>query len=226
MEASALFNGLLFYLCFIPVLTFHEFAHAWTSWKCGDDTAKNLGRVSLNPIVHMELIGTVVLPLLAIYLSISGSMLSGFIIGWGKPVPVDLNNLRNPRRDDTLIALAGPGMNLILAFLCMGITKVGFMLKTSGNSEVGEILINMGLLLVQVNLVLAFFNLLPIPPLDGSHVLWNALGLSYESYFNAMRYGFLMVIVAINIPGVREFLWTTTVAARDVLLRAYGLYGG
>src|SRR5688500_4484351 len=125
ISTEALLQGFLFYLCFIPVLTFHEFAHAWTSWKCGDDTAKNLGRVSLNPIVHMELIGTVVLPLLAIYLSISGSGLAGFIIGWGKPVPVDLHNLRNPRRDDTLIALAGPVMNLILAVICMGIVKIG-----------------------------------------------------------------------------------------------------
>src|SRR6187549_706614 len=129
ISTEALLQGLLFYLCFIPVLTFHEFAHAWTSWKCGDDTAKDLGRVSLNPIVHMELVGTVILPLLAIFLSITNSALAGFIIGWGKPVPVNLNNLSNPRRDDTLIALAGPGMNLILAFLCMAIAKIGFVLK-------------------------------------------------------------------------------------------------
>ncbi len=225
MDASALLNGLLFYLCFIPVLTFHEFAHAWTSWKCGDDTAKNLGRVSLNPIVHMELIGTVVLPLMAIFLSLSGSGLAGFIIGWGKPVPVDLGNLKNPRRDDTLIALAGPGMNLILAFICMGIAKAGLILKTGGNAGLGEILVSMGLILVQVNLMLAFFNLLPIPPLDGSHVLWNALRLSYESYYQAMRYGFLMVIVAINIPGVREFLGKAIMVSQFFLLKLYGGFG-
>src|SRR5688572_27685742 len=136
MDTAALLEGLLYYLCFIPVLTLHEFAHAWTSWKCGDDTAKNLGRVSLNPIVHMELIGTVVLPLLGIFLSMTNPVLAGFIIGWGKPVPVDLNNLSNPRRDDTLIALAGPMMNLVLAFLCMGIAKVGVILKQGGNAEV------------------------------------------------------------------------------------------
>src|SRR4051812_21352195 len=114
MDAKLLLEGLLMYLCFIPVLTFHEFAHAWVASKCGDDTAKRLGRVSINPIVHMELIGTVVLPLLAIYLQMSGSFLGGLIIGWGKPVPFDPSNLRNPRRDDTLIALAGPAMNLVL----------------------------------------------------------------------------------------------------------------
>jgi Zn-dependent protease len=223
VETSALLNGLLIYLCFIPVLTFHEFAHAWTSWKCGDDTARDLGRVSLNPVVHMELIGTVVLPLLAIYLSVTGNFLSGFIIGWGKPVPVNLNNLKNPRRDDTLIALAGPGMNIILAIICMGLVKLGFMLKLGGNDEVGEMLIKMGFLFVTVNLILAFFNLLPIPPLDGSHVLWNALRLSWESYFQAMQFGFIAVIVVINIPGVREFLGTVTAATTHLLMRLYGI---
>jgi Zn-dependent protease len=223
ISTEALLQGLLFYLCFIPVLTFHEFAHAWTSWKCGDSTAKDLGRVSLNPIVHMEVIGTVVLPLLAIYLSVMQSALAGFIIGWGKPVPVNLHNLRNPRRDDTLIALAGPAMNLILAVLCMGIVKVGMILKSNGIDQTGEMLASIGILLVRVNLVLAFFNLLPIPPLDGSHVLWNALQLSWESYFQAMQYGFILVIVAINIPGVRDFLWTLTRNSTILLARVYGI---
>ncbi|MGZ8920718.1 MAG: site-2 protease family protein [Limisphaerales bacterium] len=223
LDSAALLQGLLFYLCFIPVLTFHEFAHAWTSSKCGDDTAKDLGRVSLNPIVHMEVVGTVVLPLLAIYLSVTQSALAGFIIGWGKPVPVNLHNLRNPRRDDTLIALAGPGMNLILAFICMGVVKVGLLLKGGGMDGTGEMLVSIGVLLVRVNLILAFFNLLPIPPLDGSHVLWNALGLSWESFFKAMQFGFILVIVAINIPGVRDFIWTATITTTRMLGRIYGI---
>jgi Zn-dependent protease len=223
ISTEALLQGLLFYLCFIPVLTFHEFAHAWTSWKCGDSTAKDLGRVSLNPIVHMEVIGTVVLPLFAIYLSLTQSVLAGFIIGWGKPVPVNLNNLRNPRRDDTLIALAGPGMNLALAVICMGIAKVGMVLKANGVDAAGEMIATIGVLLVRVNLVLAFFNLLPIPPLDGSHVLWNALRLSWESYYQAMQFGFILVIVAINIPGVREFIWTATRSTTLLLARLYGI---
>ncbi|MGZ8900591.1 MAG: site-2 protease family protein [Limisphaerales bacterium] len=223
LDSAALLQGLLFYLCFIPVLTFHEFAHAWTSSKCGDDTAKDLGRVSLNPIVHMEVVGTVVLPLLAIYLSVTQSALAGFIIGWGKPVPVNLHNLRNPRRDDTLIALAGPGMNLILAFICMGVVKVGLLLKGGGMDGAGEMLVSIGVLLVRVNLILAFFNLLPIPPLDGSHVLWNALGLSWESFFKAMQFGFILVIVAINIPGVRDFIWTATITTTRMLGRIYGI---
>jgi Zn-dependent protease len=226
MDTSALLEGLLFYLCFIPVLTFHEFAHAWTSWKCGDDTAKDLGRVSLNPIVHMELVGTVILPLLAIYFSVMNPAVAGFIIGWGKPVPVNLNNLRNPRRDDTLIALAGPGMNLILAFLCMAIAKIGFVMKASGNAQVGEILITTGVLLVQVNLVLAFFNLLPIPPLDGSHVLWNALRLSYELYFRIMPYGIIIVILVLNYTSVRHYLGQAVSISMYWLLQLYRVTGG
>lgn len=226
MEASALFNGLLIYLCFIPALTFHEFAHAWTSWKCGDDTARSLGRVSLNPIVHMEVVGTVVLPLAAIFLSGAGTVgaaVSGFIIGWGKPVPVNLANLSNPRRDDTLIALAGPAMNLILAFICMGFVKLGLILRSGGSEAAGDMLIDLGSMFVRVNLILAFFNLLPIPPLDGSHVLWNALGLSWESYFKAMQFGIIAVIVVINIPGVREGLGTAVRTATRFLLQVYGI---
>lgn len=221
ITTDELLQGLLFYLCFIPVLTFHEFAHAWTSWKCGDDTAKNLGRVSLNPIVHMELIGTVALPLLAIYLSLAGSGLAGFIIGWGKPVPVDLTNLRKPRRDDTLIALAGPVMNLILAVVCMGFVKIGLMMKIGGSAESGQMLIDVGRVLVQVNLLLAFFNLLPIPPLDGSHVLWNLCRFSWESYLRITQYGFLLVLVAINLPGVRQFVGTMVRSGYNILLEIY-----
>lgn len=223
VSTEALLGGLLQYLCFIPVLTFHEFAHAWTASKCGDNTAKDLGRVSLNPLVHMEVIGTVVLPLLAIYLSLAQSALAGFIIGWGKPVPVDLNNLRNPRRDDTLIALAGPGMNLILAFICMGVVKLGIFLKAGGMDGTGEMLFEMGYRFVIINLVLAFFNLLPIPPLDGSHVLWNALRLSWESYFRAMQFGFILVIVALQFPATREFLNTTVSTTTRLLARIYGI---
>jgi Zn-dependent protease len=222
MDLSVLLHGLLIYLCFIPVLTFHEFAHAWVAMKCGDDTAKDLGRVSLNPIVHMELVGTVILPLLAISLQMTGSLLAGLIIGWGKPVPVDPDNLRSPRRDGTLIALAGPGMNFLLAFVLMGVVKIGSVLSRGGGEPIGRILVEVGFTLVMVNLVLAFFNLLPIPPLDGSHVLKNAIRMSDETYFRLARFGFVAIIVAINIPQVRGFLSTATKGTTVLLMRIYG----
>lgn len=197
MTQSAILDGLLTYLLFIPLLTFHEWAHAWVAWKCGDDTAYSQGRVTLNPIMHMELIGTVVLPLLGIFLSLSNSALAGFIIGWGRPVPVNISNLRSPRRDDTLVALAGPAINVLLAFALLAVVKGCALAGVAGFEEVG---IRMAIL----SLFLCFFNLLPIPPLDGSHVLKNVIGMSYETYWKLCQYGFIIVIVAINIPGVRE----------------------
>ena len=224
MDIKLLLDGLLIYLCFIPVLTFHEFAHAWVAWKCGDDTAKNLGRVSINPIVHMDLIGTVILPLLAIYLQMNGSLLAGFIIGWGKPVPVDPNNLRNPRRDDTLIALAGPGMNFLLAFLLTGVAKVGLMMvRHEPVATAGALIIASAYMLITVNLILAFFNLIPIPPLDGSHVLKNLINMSYETYWRFTQYGFIAIILVLNIPGVRLTLHNLTEGTRTLMLKAYGL---
>ena len=205
MDSGLLMQGLLLYACFIPVLTVHECAHAWTASKLGDDTARLLGRVSLNPAVHMEVIGTVVLPLLGIFLAMSGSVLAGFIIGWGKPVPVNIFNLGNPRRDDTLVALAGPASNIVMAFVFMGVAKIG---QLAGS----EAVIEFCLLLVRINLFLAFFNMLPIPPLDGSHVLKNATQMSHETYYQFAQYGFIAVIVAINIPGVRQLLADLTMA--------------
>jgi len=99
MDPKSIIDGLLLYLSLVILLTFHEFGHAWMAWKCGDETARSQGRVSLNPLVHIDLIGTVFFPLLAIFLNASGSGLSRFIIGWAKPVPVNFFRLRNPKRD-------------------------------------------------------------------------------------------------------------------------------
>src|SRR5437870_705181 len=125
MDPNMVIDGLIQYLGLIVLLTFHEFAHAWVAWKCGDDTARLQGRVSLNPVVHIDPLGTVVLPLLAVFLSASGSGLGRFIIGWGKPVPVNIDNLRHRRRDDTLVAMAGPAMNVLLAVVVLGLGKMG-----------------------------------------------------------------------------------------------------
>ena len=114
MSSNAIIDGLIFYLGLIVLLTFHEYGHAWMASKCGDDTAKDLGRCSLNPIVHIDPIGTVLMPLLMIGLSIAGSGLAGFLIGWAKPVPVNPNRLHKPRRDMLLVSLAGPATNFIL----------------------------------------------------------------------------------------------------------------
>jgi len=193
---SVVVNGLISYLGLVILLTFHEFGHAWVAWQCGDDTAKRQGRVSLNPIVHIDPIGTVLMPLLMIFMSPN---ISRFMIGWAKPVPVDLNNLGNRNRDDILITMAGPAMNLILAVVLMALVRVGLLVHLEPMAELCE-------RFASLSLLLCFFNLIPIPPLDGSRVMRVLIGMSYETYWHLSRFGFIAVILVIQIPQVWKAL--------------------
>ncbi|HWI59577.1 MAG TPA: site-2 protease family protein [Bacillota bacterium] len=184
-------DGLISYLALVVLLTFHEFGHAWMAWRCGDDTARLQGRVSLNPLVHIDLIGTVILPLLMLLVPGAGR----FIIGWAKPVPVNPYNLRNPRVDDILVTLAGPWMNLVLAVVCMGLARVGLMLHSAN-------MVDLCLDTAHISLLLCFFNLLPIPPLDGSQVVRALTRMSYETYAQIARFGFLILIIALQLPFI------------------------
>ncbi|HOW65786.1 MAG TPA: site-2 protease family protein [Candidatus Paceibacterota bacterium] len=215
MDPKHLLDGLVTYVCFLPILTFHEFAHAWVAWKCGDDTARLQGRVSLNPAVHMDLVGTVILPLVAVFLAASDSRLAGFIIGWGKPVPVDLGNLRHRRRDDTLVALAGPMMNVLLALALLAVLRAANLFQVEAMDEV---LLRVAML----SLFLCFFNLLPIPPLDGSHALKNLIGMRDETYFRYSQFGFFLVILAIQIPLVNQFMVAATFGTLQVMAAILG----
>lgn len=201
MELSlrVLADGFISYLCFLIVLAFHESGHAWMAWKRGDDTARLLGRVSLNPLVHIEFVGTVLLPLLGIFLSASGSTASRFVIGWGKPVPVNPSNFRNRRFDSMLVGLSGPFMNIVVAFLALALANVGIVVKS-------EMLIELCYRLAFISLFLCFFNLLPIPPLDGSHVLSYLLRMNEETYASIARFGFIIIIIVIQIPAVTYIL--------------------
>jgi len=216
MNSEAIINGLLGYVCLLIVLTFHEFAHAWTAWKCGDDTARLQGRVSLNPIVHMDRVGTVMLPLLVVLLQAADSRLAGFIIGWGKPVPVNPYNLRHRRWQDTLVALAGPAMNVVVAGVAVVLAR-GFQLAHIGAfSEVAQ-------MLAVISLLLCFFNLLPVPPLDGSHLFKNLIGMSDELYMRISRFGLLIVILLLQFPPVRAGLWFATSFTFVLMGRLAGL---
>ncbi len=203
MDTKTIIDGLLSYICLIIVIALHEFAHAWTAWKCGDDTARLQGRVSLNPIVHMDPIGTVALPLIAFALAAGDSRLAGFIIGWGRPVPVNPYNLSNRRLHDSLIAGAGPAMNVVLAMVAVMIARL---LQLAGQVPLAETAI----LLAVISLFLCFFNLLPIPPLDGSHFMRHAVGMNDETYYSIARYGFLIVILVIQLPFIRILLHQAT----------------
>jgi Zn-dependent protease len=217
MHTATLLEGLRDYAFILIVITLHEFGHAWMASRCGDDTARSLGRVTLNPIAHMDLIGTVVLPLLVVLLTATNATaLAGFIIGWGKPVPVNPSNLRHPVRDDIMVAMAGPVMNVILSLIVVGMARV---------AEVTEAhaIMDLGLRLALLSMFLCFFNLLPIPPLDGSHIMKHLVRMSRETFFNLCRYGFFIVILVMQIPAVREVLQKSTwksVAIMVALFRA------
>ena len=216
MSQTQIVEVLLGYLFFVPLITMHEWAHAWVAWKCGDNTAYNEGRVTMNPIAHMELIGTVVLPLMASFIALSNPTLAGFIIGWGRPVPVNISNLRRPRIDDTLVTIAGPTMNFIIAFGLVALVKLGVM---AGFDSHLDALIRAA----AMSLVLCFFNLIPIPPLDGSHILKNLIGMSQETYMRFYQFGFIAVLVVINVPGVREVLGFVTYKTLGLMAGVFGL---
>ncbi len=170
-------------------LTVHETAHAWTADRLGDPTARLLGRVSLNPAVHVDPIGTVLFPLLG--------MISGLpVIGWAKPVPVNVRRLRRDRRDYVLVAAAGPASNLAIAVMAAGLLAVlpaGAMASAAGT--MGEPLLVLVARLLVINVYLAVFNMLPIPPLDGGNVLSGLLPSALAYRFDGfMRpYGFILL---------------------------------
>ncbi len=176
----------------IASLTFHEAAHAWTANKLGDPTARMLGRLSLNPAVHVDVIGTLVFPLIA--------MITGFpLIGWAKPVPVDMRNLQHPRRDFAIVAIAGPISNLILA----AAGAVVFTMWGANAASPTNELIATGLIrFVLLNVLLAVFNMIPIPPLDGGNVLMGVLPESMAAMLDKLRpWGFVLLYV-VMLSGV------------------------
>jgi Zn-dependent protease len=170
-------------------LTVHESAHAWTADRLGDPTARLLGRVSLNPVVHADLFGTVIFPLI--------SMMSGVpLIGWAKPVPVNIGRLRRHRSDYVLVAAAGPASNLVIAIAAAAL--LALMPSTPivfGNTEISAPLLAFVRRALTLNVLLAVFNMLPIPPLDGGNVLGGLLPRPLAVRYDALvrPYGFILL---------------------------------
>jgi Zn-dependent protease len=177
-------------------LTIHEMAHAWTADRLGDPTARLLGRVSFNPIVHADLIGTVVFPLIALFGNVP-------LLGWAKPVPVNIRQLHNPRRDYVLVAAAGPASNLVLAIIsAFALAALPISPVVLGEANVSAPLASFLSMAVNLNILLAVFNMLPIPPLDGGNVLSGLLPPKSASVLNHVRpYGFMVLYALILTDG-------------------------
>ncbi len=191
------------YLVFAPVLlmsiVIHEVAHAWQARREGDFTADRLGRITLNPLPHLDPFGSVILPLILIFTQ------SSVFFGWAKPVPVDPGNYRELKAGDIRVSMAGIVSNLALALI---FTLVGAGLALLGPGGVDPILLEVCLLAVTVNLMLAFFNLIPIPPLDGSHVVHRLLPDPLAAAYRRIgRFGFLIIIALVFVPPFRGVLF-------------------
>lgn len=184
----------------------HEVAHGYVAYKCGDPTAKNFGRLTLNPLKHLDPFGSIVLPLLM-------TLFGGVMFSYAKPVPYNPNNLRNPKRDEVLVALAGPASNVLQAFLGAVLFNLwyGILLANPAITEWGPELFGMtpaylamSILdtYIYLNLMLCFFNLIPLPPLDGSKVLCYFLhGQALRRYYQIQQYAMpILIIVLYVIP--------------------------
>jgi len=201
LPSSAFLIAVFEFVLLLFSLSFHECAHAWMASRLGDQTALLQGRVTLNPMYHVDPIGTLLIPALAIFGPFFGfTLFSGFLIGWAKPTPVITRNFRKIVRDDNLVTLAGPASNLLLvgtAFLALAVICIAVpggralvRANLSGALAFGsglQPLVLLALLAIEVNLSLFFFNLLPFPPLDGSHILRNLLPYNAVQVFDRMN---------------------------------------
>jgi Zn-dependent protease len=209
-------------IAFLFAISVHESAHAWTASRCGDPTARMLGRISLNPIRHIDLFGTIILPLVA---AISGIPL----LGWAKPTPVNPRNFRNPMLDDILTSVAGPVSNFIVATGALLLLGGIALSSASGHNLViglaggdngagsDSVFAPVAVLLFEmmlINIVLAVFNLIPVPPLDGSHVLRHFLSDSVRMVYD--RIGIFALLALVYLGG--NLLWSLIRPVRDFYL--------
>lgn len=179
----------------LPVLfaiTLHEAAHGWMAGRLGDDTALRQGRVSLNPLRHIDPVGTILVPLATF-------LLTGFLFGWAKPVPVNFSRLRHPRRDMALVAAAGPGANLLMMFFWAVAVRLGVGMESTW---FGEPIVYMGLAGLMINAILFVLNLLPILPLDGGRILTAVLPRDLAMSYARLEPWGMAIIILLLVTGV------------------------
>lgn len=191
----------------IPVLfaiTLHEVGHGWAAYKLGDSTAKDCGRLTINPIKHIHPVGTILLPLVTFFLG-------NFLFGFAKPVPVNWNNLKNKKRDMALVAIAGPAANLLMLFFWWIVAKL-FLSSANQGEFFSYLIVMMGFIGMFINSLLLIFNLFPLPPLDGSRIVFSLLPNKLaHSYAKIERYGMLillaLIIILVNTGKFNEIIF-------------------
>lgn len=205
----------------IFAITLHEAAHGYLAKHFGDLTAYNEGRISLNPIRHVDPVGTILVPL-SLFVVSKLTMGAGFLFGWAKPVPVNFANLRHPKRDMLWVAAAGPGANLVMALLWAALIKLAIAIPDSSFAKPMAL---MGIAGIEINVVLMVLNLLPLPPLDGGRMAVSLLphGLAYQ-FARIEPYGF-MILLALMFSGILGAIIKPAISwAKMIIVTVFGLY--
>lgn len=204
--------SLLLSLCiFFFAVIIHEYAHGWVAWKLGDSTARFMGRLTLNPLAHIDPLGTIFLPLILILTH------SPVLFGWAKPVPVDFFNLNNPKRGMVWVGIAGPAANILFAIALALLFKIPLLTAS-------HFAVSIMTAAIMANLVLAVFNLMPIPPLDGSRIMMGLLpyNLGVE-YAKIEPYGFIIIFGLLWIGAINTVIWPVVIFMANLLGVNFGL---
>ncbi|MDR1498565.1 MAG: site-2 protease family protein [Puniceicoccales bacterium] len=207
MDTAQLSKAGILFIILLCSLALHEFGHAWMADKRGDPLPRQQGRVTLDPTAHLDPIGSFLIPGIMILTSVFSSGMPFALLGWGKPVQISLPNRDTRRLDDILITLAGPGVNLLLALVFS--IAAGLFYAHGDTNAVNRFFTPA----IRLNVTLAVFNLVPIPPLDGSHLLRHAIGMSDEIYFRLAANGWWVLLILINVSFFRELLSTAIYAS-------------
>lgn len=218
MEFSLLQKILMWAIPVLFAITVHEASHAYVAYYYGDDTAKSKGRMSLNPVKHIELFGTILLPLLLL-------VLSGFkfTLGWAKPVPVLMHRLRNPFPNMALVAIAGPASNLLMALIWAMILKLLIIMSSEVTVTIA-LMVTMAKIGIFINLVLAILNLIPIPPLDGSRIIaWLIPLRSVDGYYKLEPFGIFILLALIIMGWLGQIILPPVKFASEIIYQLFGL---
>ncbi|MFO7579300.1 MAG: site-2 protease family protein [Nitrosomonas halophila] len=219
---DSIIQGITIYaLPVIFAITLHEAAHGYVAKHFGDLTAEMAGRISLNPVRHIDPVGTILVPL-TMFVASKLMMGGGFLFGWAKPVPVNFNQLRRPKRDMLWVAAAGPAANLLMAFFWAAVIKLGLAFP---ESTYAKPLILMGIAGIEINVILMVLNLLPLPPLDGGRIAVSLLPNKLAWKFAQIEpYGFIILLTLLISGALGVVLWPLIKFTKQMIVMLFGLY--